>query len=429
MCSNRSNIFLFSIFLLLTMLYLSACRDEGDVSFNANEEDKLLYHTYAGQFETLWKGVNTRYVFWSDDTTDWDEIYTSLHPQFEELDEAYKQTGQLDTETFDSLYTVMFSPLLDHHLVAVIRDLHNPSFRVVVSPAVIDRAARDYTNGVTYSDSLILNDLLEREQAGQAVVGKVGEYDGQTNVFALFTLHDGKRVAYLWQSGFVMNEAIKAADEILQYDSSALVSSKDSLTLVYADNIRQFFSVATQDPDLGGVILDNRDNRGGSVADLKLVAGSFAQEPVPFCDYRYKDGQGRLEYTPWFNEMVDTTHLLGHRDLEAEGIPYIVLTNACSVSLAEISAAVIGQFSNARIVGERTTGGTGEIISLSSLLYDGSFGSLEGNHYVYMSSAQVRLAGQHGLIEGVGVLPDLISLTKDVGYKGQLDKALEIVNN
>ena len=183
---------------------------------------------------------------------------------------------------------------------------------------------------------------------------------------------------------------------------------------------------------LGGIILDTRSNGGGYQDDLDYLVGSFINERTMIFKTRYKEGPGRMEYSTWCPYYQDPNRNY-HRDITAENIPYVVIVDINSVSMAEIEPMVIkGIFPTAHIVGERTYGGTGPLQSDAvDLGYGGPFGNSSAyNHYVYTSTFEALMDGR--VQEGEGLTPDEVVLRKDDpahSFKPQLDAALNYIAN
>ncbi|MDY2815029.1 MAG: S41 family peptidase [Bullifex sp.] len=70
------------IFIMLSALLLSACSNE----FNPKAPYEYADDgTWEGIFSGFWHGMNENYVFWDVDDTDWDEVYKTYLPLFQEL--------------------------------------------------------------------------------------------------------------------------------------------------------------------------------------------------------------------------------------------------------------------------------------------------------------------------------------------------------
>ena len=398
---------------VLTAL-LAGCRQKGDIYLDPSDPINMSYTSYAGQFDVIWRGMNSYYVFWSEDSTDWNSTYTDMKPKFEALDEAYAADSIApDSVTLMNLYAEVTSTLRDHHLGLQFRDVHTgQNFKY--SPGAAEVKRRDYVIGQTYDEAAMTEAIGSFVSTGLLDGGRWGELNGNRNFFGTRILNDGRKVAYLWQNSFYMDESLRK--------EGTTDAEKN-----FISNIRDWLNMCLTEPKLAGIVLDNRCNSGGQVKDLDLVIGAFINEPLHYADLRYKEGPGRYDYTEWIPAFVDTLAVSNRRDLEADRIPYIVLTNAYSISMAETSAIIIKHLPTGRMIGERTFGAHGQLMNYSTIFHDGTFGTEGGKHYVYMSSMQTRFTSE-GVLEGIGVTPTKTVLQAEDGYTGALIKAIDYIN-
>lgn len=424
-----------SLLILSVIFVLTSCRKDADYVPYIGETSYISYTSYTEQFKVLWNNINTGYVFWDVDKTDWDEVYKKYVPEFEALDARIKAGGKVSTSELETLYKNSMGSLIDHHMSITIKNIHpNPDeedhFKFYPSDDEIVK--RDYYHDMSTTMDNILGFLQE-----VAVLDDYEDYyivdadvkagnlvDGSELVvcYILFELPDGRQVPYLWQNMYAMTSVIQMANTgdstTFEYEVSRLYD--DWLTA----------AIETPADSLGGVILDNRCNAGGLASDLQLVVGSFSEKVFSPLQTRYKEGPGRLEHSVWNDFVIKAFADNYKRDLEKENIPYVVLSNLYSISMGEITSYAVSQLPTGYMIGERTNGATGPLIpGQIDLTYGGPFGSMEtDNHYVYTSTYETRT--NDGFIpEGIGFSPDKEVLTNEVGVKGQLDAALEYINN
>ena len=393
---------------------LTACRQRGDIYLNPNDPLNLDYSSYAEQFDVFWKGMNSYYVFWSVDSTDWDNVYTTLMPKFQDLDAAYAADGSIpDSLTYSALYTQATEHLIDHHLYISLRDVHTDK-QYSFNPGLNEVASREYTAGQKYGTPVMKKEIQNYIDRKIIDAGSWGEMGDEANFFGIRTLDDGRKIAYLWMSSYQMSEVI----------------GKEGTTneeKTYINNIKAWLDMCLTETRLAGIILDNRCNKGGKITDLNYVVGTFISSPVHYADVRYKEGAGRYDYTDWIPVYVDTTTTADkRRDLEKENIPYIVLTNATSISMAELSAKIIRDMPTGRMIGERTFGAHGQLLAHNTIFHDGSFGDKNGKHYVYTSSMQTRFVND-GILEGIGITPTKTIYQAEEGYLGAMNKAIDYI--
>lgn len=401
------------LYILVLASALMGCRPKGDVYFDPNDPINLQYTTYASQFDAIWRSMNTHYVFWSEDKTDWDAVYKEMLPRFEALDKQYEADGSTpDSLTLVGLYAQVTSSLIDHHMKIYVTDVHTGT-ECIYRPGYEEVMQRDYVAGQDYSVNAMkeaINGFLANGTLDSGTWGKMGD---SQNFFGTRAVED-KKIAYLWQSSYQMVEALRKEGETDEEKQ-------------YIQNIRSWLDMCLTDPNLLGIILDNRCNKGGNVEDLKIVIGSFISERIHYADLRYKEGPGRYEYTNWIPAYVELNQdVANRRDLAKENIPYVVLANAFSISMAETSSQIIKTLPTGCMIGERTYGAHGQSTSYSTLFYDGAFGDVNGMHFIYTSSLQTRFKGE-GLLEGEGITPDKSILQLESGYLGAMEKAVNYI--
>ena len=414
------------IILAAIALTFASCRKTPDYVPYIGETSKLAYSTYAEQFDVLWNNINTGYVFWDVDETDWDAVYEKYMPQFESLDLRIESGKGVATKELQSLYEAAMGGLKDHHMLIQVKNLHSNGWDNIasVTPANSEIKTRDYyykdSNALSSELSQFNKKLAEGSTSGYKIsysgYEKVNTDNVQVTVcYILFELPDGRLVPYLWQNGYKMS--------VLMSNSSASYQKAAQL-------IDKWKNAALKTPKnkLAGVILDNRCNNGGYLSDLNYVVAPFIKKEHTVLSTRYKEGPGRLEHSVWSPVTIKAS--TENRDLASENIPYVVLSNIYSISMGEISTYNISQLPTGYVIGERTYGATGPLLSDAiDFTYGGPFGDIESeHHYVYTSTYEIKT--HDGFVpEGVGFTPDKEVLTRDAGVKGQLDAALEYIKN
>ncbi|MBQ1780043.1 MAG: hypothetical protein II001_01250 [Bacteroidales bacterium] len=411
----------------ILVLVCTSCRKQADYMPYIGENGELAYSTYAEQFDYLWKVLNTGYVFWDVDTTDWDAAYSRYYPKFQELDKQYEEVGYVKTEDLQKLYTSIIGGLRDHHLTFRVKNLHpapdDMYTTVVVTPYNLEIPTRDYYFESAYEESAGLQVFLQNIESQYTVevheecTGYAPELGMEIKYhYILFRLPDGRKVPYLWQS-------------------SAGITPVMLQNGVAAQLLDHYFRAITETPheQLAGIILDNRCNRGGYQDDLDYLIGNYLNERTEIMKTRYKEGPGRLEHSVWTPYYIEPNKKY-HRDITAENIPYVILCDINSVSMGELEPMTIkAVLPTSHTIGERTHGGTGPLqpAECIDLNYGGPFGSsnLSEGHYVYTSSFEAQISGK--VWEGIGHTPDDIILRKDYNgdFKPQLDAAFRYIQN
>jgi C-terminal processing protease CtpA/Prc len=166
-----------------------------------------------------------------------------------------------------------------------------------------------------------------------------------------------------------------------------------------------------------GLIIDLRSNGGGDVVDLNFLFGKLIDKPLKIGSLKYKNGNGRFDYTPW----VDAT-IYPQPGFKKFSLPIIVLVDAYSASLSEAFAMAAHLLPNGIILGERTWGATGPIADKSVYNYGGF--KIGGGLNVTMAEGEFKYT-DNKIYENVGFTPDIISVFDLIAYRSGHDLQLE----
>jgi hypothetical protein len=344
---------------LVLFLGLQSCKKETGAPVNEAPVN------FSQVFDQFWNNMNSRYVFWKEDSTDWDAVYTKYKRLFDELD-MYKSQ---DLKKSVQYFREMTANLLDGHYS--ITFTHPALIDSSVNP-VMDRKRQSpwYHNPYNYS-KVVRNKLDPMYNVG---------VDNSTSV-TLGTI--GTNILYFSCSNFYLFDA---------YYSAQHNNVKPVLEL--------FFQELAKSPSpYKAVIIDVRGNRGGDISDLNFLMGRLTATSLEFGSTRYKTGPGRLDYTPWVSSFI--TPVQGSKGVS---IPVIALADNYSASLAESVTMAIQQLPNGKFVGEPTWGANGPYASNPFLYNAGPF-ELKGFMKVQTSSAAFRnMEGR--ITESEGIIPN-----------------------
>jgi len=191
--------------------------------------------------------------------------------------------------------------------------------------------------------------------------------------------------------------------------------------------------------NLGGVIIDVRNNGGGYVNDFKFLLGAL----LPSGGYtagmmRMKNGIGRYDFSPLL-PLVYPTYEGDHAVISEE--PIVVISNVQSVSMSENTAWSAKTLANGALVGTRTSGGLCMLNTAPeeySTTYSGAFGVRDQTPiwgYVpkYVAMYDVENNGEYKIMESIGIAPtenvpfDLQSY-QSTGRDNQLEAAIRYIN-
>ena len=151
------------------------------------------------------------------------------------------------------------------------------------------------------------------------------------------------------------------------------------------------------------LILDLRDNGGGSVIDFQFFVERFVTQSTVWSYERIKEGNGRFDYTPWIPQKTRP-----HAFAMPSSIPIAILTDKGSVSMSEATTLLLkSQGSQVISIGDYSFGGLATVSGEQDEFNGGIVGKIAGNwFYFYMPLSSVK--GPNGeLIEGIGIKPDI----------------------
>jgi carboxyl-terminal processing protease len=356
---------------------------------------------YPDIFQSFWNGMNTNYVFWGIDTTNWDNMYKVYKPLFDGLtifDSSHETLAeqyfsQMTKGLIDSHYTLQFmltgngfSPSEYRKLLQDPNYFADSSFPAAVLDSLIPAKYIDHSSLVMGTDTVNL--------------------EGTNSPFTAVSGTINGNILYLYFSSFAISQAGANTTPVFNY----------------------FFNKLRSNPQqLKGVVIDLRGNGGGEISDLDLLVGQMVTSQFTFGYTRYKNGVNRLDYTPWAPAVVKPW-VGGSVNVTA---PVVVLADHLSVSMSEITTMAIKSLpnGNGKFIGTRTWGANGPLTS--SVYYDGgqftigsaAFGT-GGYMFVYTSSSMFKYLNGD-IYEGVGVPPDIYARETTAAYLAGDDLVLD----
>ena len=382
---------------------MGACRKE------VEKERLTSYYgnSYTEIFEAFWNGMNTNYVFWNIETVNWDNMYKTYKPRFEYLDQ---QKNDPKAAQLAAQYIVdMTKDLADSHLSVTFNGIANlviagyPFQSNTFHPSSIRHQLRGDRGPISRKtfDLVIPKYYLTNAEHGT----DGGNFHMNLGIIP----RNNKKILYLEYSSFQLQGQYYTAN---------------NTTKPVKPVLDKFFQY-TKDPSIDGLIIDLRGNPGGSVSDLDFLIGRLITEPVHISYTRTKNGNGRLDFTPWVKGYVHPQP--GSAKFTK---PIAVLVDNYSVSMSEMtSIAVKAIFPKSKIVGEQTWGGTGQI-PFSDVKYLG--GQFVAANFVQVYCAGVEFRDKNLVsYENKGVTPDLPIAYDTTAIKNnidvQLNKGIEYV--
>jgi carboxyl-terminal processing protease len=195
------------------------------------------------------------------------------------------------------------------------------------------------------------------------------------------------------------------------YFPTDLSGGKDLLTPKYASVDVAKLVTKLEDEKVGGIILDLRNNPGGSLEEAIRVTGLFIKGG-PVVLVRSWNGHVSVETN------FDTSALYSG--------PLVVLVNRLSASAAEITAAALQDYGRALVVGDTSTHGKGTVQDIRSLQPFVWSPTNDPGEVKITIAKFYRVNGSSTQLKGVVpdiILPDVLSYSDEVG-ESSLDNPL-----
>ncbi len=159
-------------------------------------------------------------------------------------------------------------------------------------------------------------------------------------------------------------------------------------------------------PNATTLLVDVRDNRGGSRPLAIEVAGRFMTGTHTFAYLRFRNGAAHDNFT---SDIPQTVSPAGRKFTGAVQ----VLANRHTMSAAEDFILAMRTESNVTVVGDTTAGVTG-----------GPMPRELANGWTYELSEWIQYTPQHKIFEGVGLAPDVVVQPTPADYFAKKDPAL-----
>ncbi len=350
----------------------------------------------AKVFEELWTAVNKNYLYRDFNGLDWNAIHTQYAQQI--------SAGMTDQAFYQAM----------HELIDKLNDNHSSFF----SPSEAKEIDAQYTGEYNYVGIGVLAMAVpERQRATLALVfpGSPAEEAGlqmHDNILTIDgqpALLQGKfqRNLILGPEGTTVELTVQTPGQeprqVLvtrrRIDSQlpvphSVMTSPDGLRIGYVylptfndEKIDPLFQKAleemTTSAPLDGLILDNRQNGGGSSTVVEPMLSYFTNGVLGY----FVDRNGRSQLS-----------VAGKDIYGSQKIPLVVLVGKGTASFGEIFSGILKDVSRAYIIGEKTEGNV-EILSIFNFT-DGSRAWI-----AQMTFRPVHHPDQ--VWEGIGITPDL----------------------
>lgn len=184
--------------------------------------------------------------------------------------------------------------------------------------------------------------------------------DGHVNLSAS---HDVTRY-WKWYEDYPpnFNESVQKAYLRNDYAIASGLRYKildDNVGYVYYSSFSTDVGLSNLDQVLGrmaichGIIIDVRNNGGGSLTNVDRIASRFFNERTLTGYISHKTGPGHADFSPLYPKYIDSSNRIRYQK------SVVVLTNRGCYSATNEFVSIMKQAPNATIIGDKTGGGSG----------------------------------------------------------------------
>lgn len=423
---KRIIVYLSSIFLLC----LTSCEDMTTV-FNPNsdaEYKKKQFSTLAGQFDYIWTGLNNSYMFWYSDSTDWDAVRDKYLPKFRELDEMWQRGDSVNDAIIYLYITDIASTLRDRHLEIHMTNPYSSLPRSITT----------------------ISGLLSSLSSDLGILLRIGNRFYKDNLFNNYPVSNIKEMEYndgihKYAYSCVINDSIPFIHVPNFYTTDSIFCKNNP---GYSHVVNNFFDnirLLSSQNRIKGIIIDNRFNFGGQLADLESFIQTFSSMQTEVYRQRSKTGLGKFDYSPWIPFIINPDPT---KYVDIHNAPIIILQDHYSMSAGELLGHALSFLPHTHLIGRPTYGAHSILANgLFEYFHTGSFNTDSINYYIenYSAAAGVQTAtvcielrnkvtGKYEQLESIGITPDEnIKLDQDRFFSitgdNQLDAAIKYINN
>lgn len=243
---------------------------------------------YLGNFEACWKTIDEHYCFFDEKNIDWNKVHSVYKPYFKDSVKTMLQEFQLMGD--------MLSLLRDGHV-----NLYAP-----FNTARYWKWYEDYPHN--YDDNLVREYYLKNKH---------------------------------WIIPGFQYCALKDSVAYLRYPSFSSTPGEANMDYMFA-------AVSY----CRGLILDIRDNGGGSLTNVPLIAARFASDKTCYGYVRHKTGKGHNDFSDFEPMYIEPSN--GRISWDASVQPVVVLTNRHTYSAANNFVQAMKALGETKTVDEKT---------------------------------------------------------------------------
>ena len=306
-------------------------------------------NTPVGNFEALWQIIDEKYCFFDEKKVDWDSVYSVYYPRFEKMQVVDNE----DNYTYFDLMEAVVNELEDGHvnLYSVFDVSHCTSW---------------YEGYPVNFDSELLMDkyLNTYRQAGGLVYNRI---------------HNDS-IGYIYYGSF-----------------------SDNFSFANAVSVFNYFK------DCRGIVLDVRNNGGGSLENAYKLASLFYPQDTVVGYWQHKSGSGHSDFSSLEPMKLEESKGYWQR-------PVIVLCNRNSYSATNFFVSIMRYLPHCLVIGGKSGGGGGMPMSYE----------LPNGWLVRFSS--VRMFDRDKVSIEAGVNPQVVVNQQSIDKDDLIEAAVYVIN-
>jgi carboxyl-terminal processing protease len=371
--------------------------------------------TWEGNFRRLWRAMDYAYPYFEQKGVDWDDVYRRYAPQMAQVesDHAYWRLVTRMLAELNDGHTGLISPSprSGRRYFAICRDVGGVIVLDQVGQTALD-AGLERGNVVLAVEDVPIEEALERVSPVLRAGSTPWQRRANAAYHLLSTTEDplavtvsgvtGERtVVLVWPD----DPLDPAAEDVMPWQP--LITGErlpSGVGLIHIptfgagsghDLVAEFDAALDGLMDAPGLILDLRENGGGSTSISDRVAGRFFAYPFIYGREYFYLRLLQRGWRPWFDYRVVP------RGSTYDG-PVVLLTDVYTFSTAENFCVAMVDSGRATTVGRQTAGSSGNPVPFR----------LPGGARARFSTGDFRRndggLGMGQPIEGVGIAPDVL---------------------
>lgn len=301
-------------------------------------------NTPEDNFKVLWNDFDKRYSYFNYKKINWDSLYSVYRP---------KVNSNTSGEQLFNIFSELLSHLKDGHV-----NLYTPYGNYAYTEWY-DKYPVNFI-GLNKIDSIYLTNF------------------NTNGVVSSGYIQDSIGYIYIYSFGSNENKYYKIDEIIEDFDSCK------------------------------GIIIDVRNNGGGSDTNGSLIASRFYDKKRLFRYYKYRNGIKHSDFTDYIPTYIEPEGEIRYTK------PVVLLTNRGCFSSTEAFIQAMDVLPHVTVVGDTSGGGTGNPVSREL-----------PNGWKYRLSGWIQYTVEKKVIENIGLAPDIFVTISDEDMEIGKDTILE----